>query len=76
MCRQMPVRHVLGRVLKHVPQYMPKHMIKHVICFSSSFYWFLKCHLFKHPWDLQRTCAQLILISPYYITMKSTCYNH
>ena len=41
--------------------------------FHSAFYCCLKCHLFKH---LRRTCDQLILIFPYYITMKSTCLNH
>ena len=34
-------------------------------CVSARFYCCLKCHLFKQPWDLRRTCDQLIPISPY-----------
>ena len=44
--------------------------------FQPAIHCCLKYHPLEHTWELTRTCDQLILISPFYITMKSTCFNH
>ena len=43
--------------------------------FQPAIYNCLKCNRLKHSWDLQRTGDQLILVSSYYITMKSTLFQ-
>ena len=81
---------VLRHVLKHSPKYMPAmlvldHMHEHMLAlaqaptshvFATSIYYGLNVE--NSPNLLMRvtTCDQLILISHYYITMKSTCFNH
>ena len=46
----------------------------HTHVFQPASYCCLQSQHFKYTWDLIRTCDQLVLISPYYITMKSTCF--
>ena len=58
-------------------QNKPKKLVNRCdTCVSASFCCCPSSQHFKYTWELSRTCDQLILISPYYITMKSTCFNY
>ena len=50
--------------------------VRYATCVSGQLLLLSIIPALKYTWELTRTFNQLILIYPYYITMKSTCFNH